>query len=363
MSHERSTKWRVGINGFGRIGRAFFRAAAGCEDIEVVAINDLSDYATRLHLLRFDSLRGRLKYDVTLEKGNLLFEGRPIQLFTEAFPEHIPWDKAGVDFVLESTGRFVDQGHKHLRNGVKKVVISAPANEVDGVFVMGLNEDMYDPRRHHVISNASCTVNCFGMLIKLLDDTFGLESCLITNVHSISNQQGTQDADRKDLRLGRAAGYNMVPHHPGAAATFARVMPEFAGRVQDYTVRVPLPIGSLNDLSVRLRRPVTVQEVNDAMLQASHYGRFAPYLEYTDDPIVSTDIISSPASCIFDAGLTQVIGQHVRVVGWHDQEAGYTNRLIDLITYIGKEQSKIRQYDTDRTKAAIGARQIPALKP
>jgi glyceraldehyde 3-phosphate dehydrogenase len=333
----KKSKVRVGINGFGRIGRGFFREAVLRDDIEIVAINDLSPAPTRLHLLRFDSLRGRFEHDIKLKDNNFIFKGRPIKLFNERVPANIPWNEADVDIVLEASGCFVDQGQEHLHSGVKKVLISAPARNVDGVFIMGINEEKYDPKKHHVISNASCTVNCFSMMIKLLDDHFGLESCFITNVHSVSNMQGPQDADRNDLRLGRASGYNMVPHHPPAAETFYQVLPEFAGRVMTYTVRVPVPIGSMNDLSTRLKRRATVAEVNDIMCQASKRGRLSPYFEYTDEPIVSSDIVSSSASCIFDSGLTQVIGKSVRVVGWHDQEVGYNNRLLDLISYMGKK--------------------------
>lgn len=329
---------RVGINGFGRIGRNFFRVVMDRDDIQVVAINDLARPELLQHLLRFDSLRGHLGHDLGLEGDKFIFKGRQIPLFTKTEPAAIDWASVGADIILESTGRLVSRAHEHLQAGAKKVVISCPASDADGMFVMGLNEDTYDPKKHHVISNASCTVNCFGIMIKVLDDAFGLESALITNVHSVSRQQGTQDADHNDLRMARAAGINIVPQHPGAAQTLCRVMPEFTGRVLDYTLRVPVPIGSLNDLNVILKRPVSVQEVNEAMMQASQTDRFKRYLKCTDKPIVSTDIISYPASCIFDNGLTQAIGRHVRVVGWHDNEWGYSNRLVDLVAHIGNRE-------------------------
>jgi glyceraldehyde 3-phosphate dehydrogenase len=326
---------RIGINGFGRIGRNFLRAALDRDDMQVVAINDLSPPRTLNHLLRFDSLRGRLKHDSYIEDDQLIINGQKIHLFSEADPADVQWQSAGADIILESTGRLAERAHEHLKNGVKKVVISSPSITADGMFVMSLNEETYDHTTQHVISNASCTVNCFGILLKILDDTFGVESAFISNIHSVSRQQGTQDMGHADLRMARAAGYNMVPQHPGAAQAFCRVMPQFTGKVEDYTLRVPVPIGSLNDISAVLKHPATAEEVNDAVHKASQGTRFKKYLEYVNEPIVSTDIISRAASCIFDAGLTQAIGTHVRVVGWHDNEWGYSNRLADLIAYIG----------------------------
>ncbi|HSX43600.1 MAG TPA: type I glyceraldehyde-3-phosphate dehydrogenase [Candidatus Saccharimonadales bacterium] len=331
---------RVGINGFGRIGRNFFRAVMDRDDIEIVAINDLANSDIRIHLLQFDSLRGRLPGSVTLQNNKLMFRDKSIHMFTESSPAAIPWDEANVDIVLESTGKLMDKSYGHLKSGARQVVISCPAYDIDGVdgmFVMGINEDLFDPKIHSVISNASCTVNCFGLMVKVLDDAFGVQSGLITNVHSVSRQQGTQDADHKDFRMARAAGFNMVPQHPGATNAFAEVMPKFAGKLLDYTVRVPVPIGSMNDMSVVLNHPATVEEVNDAMKQGANSKRLRDYLQYVEDPIVSTDIISDKASCIFDAGLTQAMGTHIRVVGWHDNEWGYSNRLADLIAYVGEK--------------------------
>lgn len=332
-------KIRVGINGFGRIGRSFFRAAISQPDIEVVAINDLAGTKTCAHLLQYDSLRGQLPEEITFEGDSIVYDGRLIKTFQESDPAKIDWANVGVDVVLEATGKLIDIAGEHLKGGAKKVIISCPAPHADGTFVMGINEDIYNPQTHHVISNASCTVNCMAMMVKVLDEAFGVQSGLITNIHSVSRQQGTQDADHKDLRMARAAGYNMVPHHPGASRVLGQVMPKFQNKINDYTLRVPVPIGSMIDLTVQMPGKHTVEEVNAAMKQAATTGRLAPYFEYTDAPIVSTDIISNPASCIFDAGLTQVMGDQVRVVGWHDNEWGYANRLVDLVAYTGNKMA------------------------
>lgn len=326
----------VGINGLGRIGRSFFRAALA-KGLEVVAINDLGNKEAIVHLLQYDSLRGKLPEKVRLEGDSIRIGDKVIKLFSEQDPIKLPWGEVGVDIVLESTGSLDKVARQHLESGAKKVVISSPAPAADAAFIMGINEDHYDPEKHHVISNASCTANCLAMMIKVLEDAFGgITSGLITNVHALSRLQATHDTYRNDLRLARAGGTNMVPHNPGLSEAVAQVMPEMRGILQDYTLRVPVQIGSLVDLTALIERPVSVEAVNAAMYQASAAGRLKPYLDYTKDPIVSSDIISDQASCIFDPSLTQAINCQIRVAGWHDNEWGYSHRLVDLVGHVGK---------------------------
>jgi glyceraldehyde 3-phosphate dehydrogenase len=328
---------RVGINGFGRIGRNFFRAvqAAGA-DIEVVAANDLTDNKTLAHLLKYDSILGRFPAEVTYDEQNIVVDGKPIRALEERDPANLPWKDLGVDVVIESTGFFTKaaDARKHLDGGAKKVIISAPATDDDFTVVMGANHASYDPANHHIISNASCTTNCLAPLAKVLHDEFGIERGLMTTIHAYTQDQNLQDAPHKDLRRARAAALSIIPTSTGAAKAIGLVLPELKGKLDGYALRVPVPTGSATDLTVTLGRETTVDEVK-AAYRAAADGPLKGYLVYTEDPIVSADIVTDPASCIFDATLTKVIGNQVKVVGWYDNEWGYSNRLADLVTYIG----------------------------
>ncbi|MBC7558713.1 MAG: type I glyceraldehyde-3-phosphate dehydrogenase [Dermatophilaceae bacterium] len=330
---------RVGINGFGRIGRNFYRAVqASGADIEIVAVNDLTDTKTLAHLLKYDSILGRLGKDVVAGDGEITVEGKAsFPVFAERDPGALPWAKVGADIVIESTGHFVDAASagKHITAGAKKVVISAPAKGEDITIVMGVNHEDYDPATDNIISNASCTTNCLAPMAKVLDDTFGIERGLMTTIHAYTNDQNVLDYPHKDLRRARAAALNMIPTTTGAAKAIALVMPQLKGKLDGYAMRVPLPTGSATDLTVQLKTAATKEEINAAIKAASE-GAFKGYLSYTEDPIVSTDIVTDPASCIFDSGLTYVNGNMAKVVGWYDNEWGYSNRLVDLITYVGK---------------------------
>ena len=330
---------RVGINGFGRIGRNFYRAVqASGADIEIVAVNDLTDTKTLAHLLKYDSILGRLGKDVVAGDGEITVEGKAsFPVFTERDPGALPWAKVGADVVIESTGFFVDapSAGKHITAGAKKVIISAPAKGEDITIVMGVNNQDYDPAKHNIISNASCTTNCLAPMAKVLDDTFGIERGLMTTIHAYTNDQNVLDYPHKDLRRARAAALNMIPTTTGAAKAIALVMPQLKGKLDGYAMRVPLPTGSATDLTVQLKTPATKEEINAAIKAASE-GSFKGYLSYTEDPIVSTDIVTDPASCIFDSGLTYVNGNMAKVVGWYDNEWGYSNRLADLVLYVGK---------------------------
>ncbi|WP_055564675.1 type I glyceraldehyde-3-phosphate dehydrogenase [Streptomyces atriruber] len=328
---------RIGINGFGRIGRNVFRAALARDiDLEIVAVNDLGDVATMAHLLAYDSVLGRFPGRVTAEPGAIRVDDRRIEVFAEHDPAGLPWGELGVDVVIEATGVFTDaaRARAHVEGGAKKVVIAAPASGEDITIVLGANDDAYDPERHTIISNASCTTNCLGVLAKVLHDAVGIDSGMMTTVHAYTQDQNLQDAPHKDLRRARAAGLNIVPTSSGAAKAIGLVLPELAGRLDAYALRVPVPTGSVTDLTVTTRRPTTVEEIKEAYAAAAA-GPYKGLLSYTEAPIVSTDIVTDPASCVFDAGLTRVTGPQVKVVGWYDNEWGYSNRLIDLARLVG----------------------------
>ena len=328
---------RVGINGFGRIGRNFFRAVlASGADIEVVAVNDLTDNATLAHLVKYDSILGRLPHEVKATADEITVGGKTIKAYAEKDPANLPWGEVGADVVIESTGFFTDgtKAKAHLDGGAKKVIISAPAKNEDVTVVMGVNQDQYDPAKHNIISNASCTTNCLAPMAKVLQDTFGIKQGLMTTIHAYTQDQNLQDAPHKDLRRARAAALNIVPTSTGAAKAIGLVLPELKGKLDGYALRVPIPTGSATDLTVTVGRETTVDEVN-AALKAAAEGPLRGILTYNEDPIVSADIVTDPASCIFDAPLTKVIGNQVKVVGWYDNEWGYSNRLVDLVKLVG----------------------------
>ncbi|MCE1178647.1 MAG: type I glyceraldehyde-3-phosphate dehydrogenase [Micrococcales bacterium] len=328
---------RVGINGFGRIGRNFFRAVqASGADIEIVAVNDLTDNGTLAHLLKYDSILGRLEGEVTHTEDEIAVDGKSFKAFSEPDPTKLPWGEVGADIVIESTGRFTDatQAKVHLDQGAKKVIISAPAKNEDVTIVMGVNDDQYDPAAHNIISNASCTTNCLAPMAKALNDGLGIVKGLMTTIHAYTQDQNLQDAPHKDLRRARAAALNIVPTTTGAAKAVALVLPELKGKLDGYALRVPTPTGSATDLTFEASRETTVEEVNEIVKKAAE-GPMKGKLVYTEDPIVSKDIETDPASCIFDSGLTKVIGNQVKVVGWYDNEWGYSNRLIDLAVLVG----------------------------
>ncbi len=329
---------RVGINGFGRIGRNFFRAALASDaDIEVVAFNDLDDAKTQAHLLKYDSILGRLDADVRVVEGGIQVGDRVIKSLAERDPANLPWADLEVDVVLESTGFFTDatKAKAHVDAGAKKVIISAPGKNEDVTVVMGVNHDTYDPQAHTIISNASCTTNCLGPMAKVLHDEFQIVKGLMTTVHAYTADQNLQDGPHRDLRRARAAAVNVVPTSTGAAKAIGLVMPELKGKLDGYALRVPVPTGSATDLTFEAGRETTVEEVN-AAVKAAADGPLKGILSYTEDPIVSSDIVTDPHSCIFDAGLTKVIGNQVKVVGWYDNEWGYSNRLVDLVALVGQ---------------------------
>ncbi|MFF7439588.1 type I glyceraldehyde-3-phosphate dehydrogenase [Streptomyces sp. NPDC008122] len=330
---------RVGINGFGRIGRNYFRALLEQgADIEIVAVNDLGDTATTAHLLKYDTILGRLKAEVTHTADTITVDGHTIKVLSERDPADIPWGDLGVDIVIESTGIFTKKADaaKHIAGGAKKVLISAPATDEDITIVMGVNQDKYDPAQHHVISNASCTTNCVAPMAKVLDENFGIVKGLMTTVHAYTNDQRILDFPHKDLRRARAAAENIIPTTTGAAKATALVLPQLKGKLDGIAMRVPVPTGSATDLVVTLDREVTKDEVNAAFKKASDDGDLKGILFYTEDPIVSSDIVSDPASCTFDASLTMVQeGNTVKILGWYDNEWGYSNRLVDLTVFVG----------------------------
>ncbi|MDX6351280.1 MAG: hypothetical protein QOF84_6070 [Streptomyces sp.] len=328
---------RVGINGFGRIGRNFFRAALEQgADIEIVAVNDLGDTATTAHLLKYDTILGRLKAEVSHTADTITVDGHTIKVLSERNPSDIPWGELGVDIVIESTGIFTsgEAAGKHITGGAKKVIISAPAKGEDITIVMGVNHDKYDAASHHIISNASCTTNCVAPMAKVLLENFGIVKGLMTTVHAYTNDQRILDFPHSDLRRARAAAENIIPTTTGAAKATALVIPELAGKLDGIAMRVPVPTGSVTDLVVELEREVTKDEVNAAFQKAAE-GQLKGLLEYTEDPIVSSDIVNQPASCTFDSLLTMVQGKSVKIIGWYDNEWGYSNRLVDLTTFIG----------------------------
>ena len=326
---------RVGINGFGRIGRNFFRAVrASGADIEIVGVNDLTDNALLAHLLKYDKILGRLDADVTSNDTSIMVGDQTVSAFAERDPAKLSWGDLGVDVVVESTGFFTDatKARAHVEAGAKKVIISAPASHEDLTVVMGVNHELYDPAQHTVISNASCTTNCLAPMAKALHEEFTIVKGMMTTVHAYTADQNLLDNIHKDPRRARAAALNVIPTSTGAAKAIGLVMPELKGKLDGYALRVPVPTGSATDLTFEAGRETSVEEVNAAMEKAAD----GKYLKYSTDPIVSSDIVTDPASCIFDAPLTKVIGNQVKVVGWYDNEWGYSNRLVDLIDYIGE---------------------------
>jgi len=329
---------RVGINGFGRIGRNFFRAVlASGADIQVVAVNDLTDNATLAHLLKYDSILGRLDGAVSSTEDEISVDGKSFKVFAERDPANLTWSEVGADVVVESTGFFTDavKAKVHVDNGAKKVIISAPAKNEDVTIVMGVNDGDYDGAVHTVISNASCTTNCLGPMAKVLDEEFTIVKGLMTTIHAYTGDQNLQDGPHKDLRRARAAAINIVPTSTGAAKAIGLVLPSLKGKLDGYALRVPVPTGSATDLTFEAGRETSVAEVN-AAIKAAAEGPLKGYLRYTEDEIVSSDIVTDPHSCIFDAGLTKVIGNQVKVVGWYDNEWGYSNRLVDLVNLVGE---------------------------
>lgn len=330
---------RVGINGFGRIGRNFFRAAlASKADIEVVGVNDLTDVKTLAHLLKYDSILGRLDASVSHTENSITVNGKTIKVFAERDPGNLPWNEVKADIVIESTGFFTKaaDAKKHIAGGAKKVIISAPATDEDVTIVMGVNQDKYDPSSHNIISNASCTTNCLAPMAKVLDEEFGIVRGLMTTIHAYTNDQAILDQPHKDLRRARAAALSIIPTSTGAAKAISLVLPNLKGKLDGYALRVPVPTGSATDLTVELAKEVSAADINSAIKRASE-SSLKGILSYTEDPIVSADIVTDPSSCIFDAGLTKVIGSTVKVVGWYDNEWGYSNRLVDLVGFVGKK--------------------------
>ena len=334
---------RIGINGFGRIGRNYLRAARLLgADIEVVAINDLTSAATLAHLLKYDSTHGRFGADVAVEGSELVLDSGRIAVLAERDPKALPWSELGVNVVIESTGLFTSKetASAHIDAGAERVVISAPGSGVDATFVVGVNDEQFDPAKHVVVSNASCTTNCFVPLVKVLDDAFGVESGLMTTVHAYTNDQNLLDLPHTDLRRARAAAVNIVPASSGAARATSLVLESMKGRLDGAALRVPVADGSITDFTAVVPGEVTVEQVNAAFAAAASSGPLAKVLVYTEDPIVSTDIVGSPASCTFDAGLTMVMPSAsgitlVKVNGWYDNEWGYANRLVDLSLVVG----------------------------
>ena len=333
---------RVGINGFGRIGRNIFRAveaqrALGQTEIEIVAVNDLTDTAVLAHLLKYDSILGRYPADVSVEGDEIVVGEQRIKAFAiKEGPAAIPWGDLNVDVVIESTGIFTDaeKAKGHLKSGPKKVIISAPAKGEDLTVVMGVNDDKYDGSQT-IISNASCTTNCLGPIAKVLDDSFGIEQGLMTTIHAYTQDQNLQDGPHSDLRRARAAAVNIVPTGTGAAKAIGLVLPQLVGKLDGYALRVPIPTGSVTDLTVKVRKPATLDEINAAMKAAAE-GPMKGILKYSTDPIVSSDIVTDPHSSVYDAPLTKVIGDQIKIVSWYDNEWGYSNRVIDLVDLVGK---------------------------
>ncbi|PCN46836.1 type I glyceraldehyde-3-phosphate dehydrogenase [Curtobacterium sp. 'Ferrero'] len=329
---------KIGINGFGRIGRNFFRAAlAKGSDLEIVAVNDLTDNAALANLLKYDSITGKLPATVELDGDNIVVDGKAIKVLAERDPANLPWGELGVDIVIESTGFFTKaaDAKKHIDAGAKKVIISAPATGDDVTIVLGVNEDTYDAANHHIISNASCTTNSLAPLAKVFNDKFGIERGLMTTVHAYTADQNLQDGPHKDPRRARAAALNIVPTSTGAAKAIGLVLPELAGKLDGFALRVPVPTGSITDLTLETKSEVTVDEINAAYKEAAE-GPLKGILLYSEDPLVSTDIQSDPHSSIYDAGLTKVMGGLVKITSWYDNEWGYSNRLVDLTEFVGE---------------------------
>jgi glyceraldehyde 3-phosphate dehydrogenase len=330
---------KVGINGFGRIGRNYLRAALALgADLEIVAVNDLSDPKALAHLLKYDSVTGRLDQEVRVEGDSIIVGKHKIKVLAERDPAALGWGGLGVDIVIESTGRFTDakDAVKHIEAGAKKVLISAPATGEDATFVIGVNEHLYDPAKHHIISNASCTTNCLAPLAKVFNDEFGIENGLMTTVHAYTADQNLQDGPHSDLRRARAAAVNIVPSSTGAAKAIGLVMPELKGKLDGYALRVPVPTGSITDLTILSKKKVSIEEIRAAYKKAAD-GPLKGILKYTEDEIVSSDIVTDPHSSIFDAGLVKVIDQTVKISSWYDNEWGYSNRLVDLTVLVANK--------------------------
>ncbi|MGB0763233.1 MAG: type I glyceraldehyde-3-phosphate dehydrogenase [Acidimicrobiales bacterium] len=333
---------RVGINGFGRIGRNFFRAAklSGAK-IEFVAVNDLGSLETLAHLLKNDSVHGKFGGSVKAVRGGISVDGQKLAVLSERNPGDLPWGDLGVDVVIESTGIFADKekAQPHLEAGAKKVIISAPAS-CDATFVVGVNDDDYDPKKHHIISNASCTTNCFVPMIKVLDDAFGVQEGLMTTTHAYTGDQAIVDGPHSDLRRARAAAVNIIPTSTGAARATGLVLKKMQGKLDGIAMRVPIPDGSVTDFTGIMKKTPSVEAVNAAFKEAARRGPLKNVLEYSEEPLVSADIVGSPASCTFDAGLTMTQGKLVKICGWYDNEWGYSNRLIDLTQIVGTRKTK-----------------------
>jgi len=330
----------VAINGFGRIGRSFFRAAlASSHDITIVAVNDLSDPKALAHLLKYDSVGGRLPVSVEAGDGAIVVDGQSITVYAERDPANLPWGKLDVDIVIESTGFFTDadKAKAHLSAGAQKVIISAPASGEDITVVMGVNHEQYESANHHIVSNASCTTNCLAPMAKVLHDTFGIEKGLMTTVHAYTADQNLQDGPHSDLRRARAAAVNIVPTSTGAAKAIGLVLPELKGKLDGFALRVPVPTGSITDLTVETREDVTLEQVQKAFKDASDQGHYKGILRYTEEPIVSSDIVGDPYSSIVDGGLIRVLGNQVKISSWYDNEWGYSNRLVDLASYMASK--------------------------
>ena len=330
---------KVGINGFGRIGRNYLRAEmAKGTDLEIVAVNDLSDPKALAHLLRYDSVTGRLDADVRVDGQYIIVADYKIKVLAERDPAALGWGDLGVDIVIESTGRFTDakDAIKHIAAGAKKVLISAPATGEDATFVIGVNEHLYDPANHHIISNASCTTNCLAPLAKVFNDEFGIENGLMTTIHAYTADQNLQDGPHSDLRRARAAAINIVPSSTGAAKAIGLVLPELKGKLDGYALRVPVPTGSITDLTILSKKKVSIEEIKAAYKKAAD-GPLKGILKYTEDEIVSSDIVTDPHSSIFDAGLVKVIDQTVKISSWYDNEWGYSNRLVDLTVLVANK--------------------------
>ncbi len=330
---------KVGINGFGRIGRNFYRAVKSRgADIDLVAVNDLTSPATLAHLMKYDSVLGRLDGEVTTTDDGIKVDDDEFKVVSERDPKALPWGDLGVEVVIESTGLFTDRDSaaQHIDAGAKRVIISAPGKEVDATFVVGVNDDTFDPEKHTVVSNASCTTNCFVPMVKVLDDAFGIEQGFMTTVHAMTNDQNLLDLPHKDLRRGRSAAINIVPSSTGAARATSLVMESMKGKLDGTALRVPVADGSITDFTAILNREVTIDEVNEAFKAAASDGPLSKVMIYSTDPIVSTDIVGSPASCTFDSDLTMAMGKMVKVCGWYDNEWGYSHRLVDLVEIVGR---------------------------
>ncbi len=325
---------RVGVNGFGRIGRNFYRAADRPDcDIEIVAVNDLGDTATMAHLLKYDSVLGNLPHDIAATDGGISIDGTVLPVLSERNPADLPWADYGVDVVVESTGIFTsrDKAAMHLDAGAPLVIVSAPASGADATFVVGVNDADFDPEAHKVVSNASCTTNCFVPMVQVLDQAFGVQQGLMTTIHAYTGDQSLVDGPHSDLRRARASAVNIIPTSTGAARATGLVLQSMAGRLDGTSLRVPIPDGSITDFTATLDASPSVEEVNEAFAAAASSGPLAGVLDYSTDPLVSSDIVGNPASCVFDAGLTMAMGTMVKVLGWYDNEWGYSNRLVDLV--------------------------------